>query len=143
MENFTPIASTLGGLLIGLASIMVLRVHGRVAGISGICGSLLRPTSGDIGWRAGFTLGLIATGAAAAALFPSYVSVAGAPALGLTALAGVLVGFGTRLGNGCTSGHGVCGISRLSRRSIVATMTFMGTAAITVFVLRHVLSGGA
>ncbi|MDD9933980.1 MAG: YeeE/YedE family protein [Myxococcales bacterium] len=143
MESFTPIASTVGGVLIGLASIMVLRIQGRVAGISGICGSLLRPSRGDVGWRVGFTLGLIASGAAALLLSPAHVSTAGAPTLALTAVAGVLVGFGTRLGNGCTSGHGVCGISRLSRRSIVATATFMAVAGVMVFVTRHLLGGGA
>lgn len=143
MESFTPIASTLGGLLIGLASIMVLRIEGRIAGISGICGSLLRPTRGDIAWRVGFTLGLVATGVVAALAFPASVAVTGVPTIGLVVLAGLLVGFGTRLGNGCTSGHGVCGISRLSRRSLVATATFMGMAGLTVFVMRHLLAGGA
>lgn len=141
MENFTPISSAVGGILIGLASILVLRIQGRVAGISGICGSLLRPTRGDISWRVGFVLGLLSAGVTAAAFAPGAVDLAGAPALPWVALAGLLVGFGTRLGNGCTSGHGVCGVSRLSRRSIVATATFMAAGAATVFVMRHVLGG--
>jgi uncharacterized membrane protein YedE/YeeE len=143
VENFTPLESALGGILIGLASIMVLRIQGRVAGISGICGSLLRPAQGDIAWRVGFTGGLLLTGLLAGILWPSTVDTSGVPAGGLIVLAGLLVGFGTRLGNGCTSGHGVCGISRASRRSIAATLTFMATGAGTVFVMRHLLGGGA
>ena len=140
MENFTPVASALGGALIGLASILVLRVQGRVAGISGICGSLLRPTRGDVGWRVAFVLGLLAAGAFALVQAPGAVSLAGAPDLPWVAVAGLLVGFGTRLGNGCTSGHGVCGVSRLSRRSIVATATFMLAGGTTVFVTHHLLA---
>jgi uncharacterized membrane protein YedE/YeeE len=143
MENFTPIASSFGGILIGVASILVLKAQGRVAGVSGICGSLLRPTRGDVSWRVAFTAGLLIVGALARWLAPASVSVAAAPSLAWIAIAGLLVGFGTRLGNGCTSGHGVCGISRLSKRSIVATLTFMAAASATVFVTRHLAGGGS
>jgi hypothetical protein len=139
---FTPLASLLGGILIGLASAGVLWFHGRVAGVSGICGSLFRPTPGDTAWRAAFVFGLVATGAIGASGFPASFAVAGVPSTPWLVAAGLLVGFGTRLGNGCTSGHGVCGVSRLSPRSLAATMTFMLTAAVTVFVARHLLRGG-
>jgi len=119
-----------GGALIGLASAMVLLVHGRIAGISGILGRALDPDAGRT-FRIGFLTGLIATGAIAWAAAPSAFG-AGVRGLPTLALAGVLVGIGTTLGNGCTSGHGVCGVSRLSARSIVATATFLLTAAITV-----------
>lgn len=142
-DNFTPVSSTLGGILVGLAAASILFSQGRVAGVSGICGSLLQPARGDFGWRLAFTLGLLGTGAVAAAHYPSSVAVAGLPGLPTVAIAGVLVGFGTRLGNGCTSGHGVCGVSRLSKRSIVATVTFILVAAATVFVVRHTAGGGA
>lgn len=124
----------LGGALIGLAASLVLLGNGRIAGISGIVGSLL--TAGrEKGWQIAFLTGLLSAGAVLAWLSPS--SFAPPPrALWLLALAGLLVGFGTRIGNGCTSGHGVCGISRLSVRSLVATATFMGAAILTVLVLR-------
>jgi len=138
----TPGASLLGGLLIGLASAGILIAQGRVAGVSGICGSLFKPVAGDTAWRVGFVAGLLAVGAVGVRVVPSAFSMAGTPALPAVVVAGLLVGFGTRLGNGCTSGHGVCGVSRLSRRSISATLTFIATAALAVFVTRHVLSGG-
>ena len=142
MQDLTVISSSIGGVMIGLASASVLILQGRVAGVSGICGSLLRPVAGDISWRVGFIVGLMAVGLVGAQLFPAAFSMAGAPAPNLVVVAGLLVGFGTRLGNGCTSGHGVCGISRLSRRSIAATLTFMASGAATVFVMRHLLGGG-
>jgi uncharacterized membrane protein YedE/YeeE len=142
MENFTPIASSLGGALLGLASVLVLVSQRRVAGVSGICGALLSPSPGDVSWRVAFTVGLLATGAAAAVLFPAAVASDGVPALPWVALAGVLVGFGTRLGNGCTSGHGVCGISRFSLRSFAATLTFMFTGGLTVWVWKLVSGAG-
>ena len=140
--HFTPLPSLLGGVLIGLASATVLLFQGRVAGVGGICGSLLRPAPGDTAWRCAFVTGLIATGLAGAPTFPGSFAVVGTPSLPWLVAAGLLVGFGTRLGNGCTSGHGVCGISRWSKRSLAATATFMATAALTVFVLRHLLGGG-
>ena len=139
-STFTPLSSLVGGLLIGLASAGLLLFHGRIAGISGILGGALERRAGDIGWRVSFLVGLIATGAVWSALFPEAyaVTIVRSPlALGV---AGVLVGVGTRIGNGCTSGHGVCGLGRLSRRSLVATLTFMATAALTVF-LTHLLLG--
>lgn len=143
METFTPISALVGGVLIGLASGAVLVFQRRIAGISGICGALLSPVRGDVAWRVAFTVALVATGLVLARVVPAQLDLSALPSLGLVAVAGVLVGFGTRLGNGCTSGHGVCGIARLSRRSIVATLTFMATAAATVFVMRHVLGGAS
>ena len=139
MTEFTPWTSLLGGILVGLASAGVLFTQGRVAGVSGICGALLPPKGGDWGWRVAFVVGMLGTGALLSPRYPDAFSTAGLPSAGWLVLAGLLVGFGTRLGNGCTSGHGVCGVGRLSRRSIVATATFMLTAGITVFVMRHLL----
>jgi hypothetical protein len=133
----------LGGALIGLASAGVLLTQGRVAGVGGICGGLLRrPAPGESLWRLGFVAGLVAFGLTGSRLLPESFSLAGAPDAPWIIVAGLLVGFGTCLGNGCTSGHGVCGIARLSRRSMVATLTFMATAALTVLLTRHALSGG-
>ncbi len=143
MENFTPLASTLGGLLIGAAAALVLHGLGRIAGISGIFGGLLFRKAGDLAWRIAFVLGLVVGGAVMARLRPElFEAVAVTPgSLVLVAAAGLLVGFGTRMGNGCTSGHGVCGLSRLSPRSLVATVTFMTTGGITVFLSQHVFGG--
>ena len=139
MSQFTPIASLIGGALIGLSTSTLLLFNGRIAGISGIFGGLLVPRKGDVAWRASFLAGLLAAGLVLAALVPSAFPKEPLRPLGLVALAGLLVGFGTRLGNGCTSGHGVCGISRLSARSTVATLSFMAAGAVTVFVTRHLL----
>jgi hypothetical protein len=142
MSGFTPIAGLVGGALIGLAAAGLLLTDGRIAGISGILGRSLAPVRGDIAWRLAFLAGLPA-GAALVALLFSVSGARGALASepGLVVAGGLLVGVGTQLGNGCTSGHGVCGIARGSRRSIVATLTFMTTAALTVFVVRHLLGG--
>ena len=135
---FTPWSALTGGVLIGVAVAMFLLLNGRIAGISGVVGGLLRPARGDIAWRAAFVAGLIA-----APLL--YALAAPPPALhidakyGAVLLAGLLVGVGTRLGSGCTSGHGVCGLSRLSLRSLVATLAFMGAGFATVFMTRHLL----
>ena len=128
-----------GGLLIGLASAGLLLLNGRVAGISGIYAGLFEPRRGDRAWRALFIAGLVAGAAAVSLLRPGtfQFDVVRPPALILAA--GVLVGFGTRVANGCTSGHGICGVSRFSPRSLVATATFMAAGALTVFVVRHVL----
>ena|SRR5690349_18899821 len=135
---FTPMPALAGGLLIGLAAAMLVLFNGRIAGISGIIGGLLRPAGGDWGWRIAFVLGLV--GAPAVFLcfrsLPGAVIDASGPAL---AAAGLLVGLGTRYGSGCTSGHGVCGLSRLSPRSLVATVAFMIAGFVTVFVLRHLV----
>jgi hypothetical protein len=141
MEGFTPVPSLLGGVLIGLAASGLLAIDGRVAGISGIVGGLLRPRGGDVAWRVAFIAGLLAAGIVLGAVDPSTLALTGAPPLAVVGLAGLLVGFGTRLGSGCTSGHGVCGISRGSPRSIAATITFMLTGAITVWLTRACLGG--
>lgn len=141
MENFTPIASTIGGLLIGLSAAMMLLFNGRIAGISGIFRGVIQPKEGDFGWRAAFIGGLVVGGAILFAAMPAMFEVSIDRSLIAVAAAGVLVGFGTRLGNGCTSGHGVCGLSRFSARSLVATVSFMGAGAITVFVVNHLLGG--
>jgi hypothetical protein len=137
--NFTPYAALAGGALIGLGSTLLMLANGRIAGISGIAGGLLQPAPGEIGWRVAFLVGLI-LGPAAVGLAGGVVPVPTfqTDTLGMIA-AGLLVGFGTRLGAGCTSGHGVCGLARLAPRSLVATLTFMGVAVATVFVVRHVL----
>lgn len=136
--TFTPWASLLGGGLIGLSAAVLIVFNGRIAGISDIVGRLLPPwgRDGGLAGRALFVAGLIA----APLLFETggyAIEQTVSPKLGLLALAGVLVGFGTIIGNGCTSGHGVCGLARLSPRSLVATLVFMATAVVTVFVTRH------
>ena len=129
-----------GGVLIGLAATVLLWLNGRIAGISGIVSGVLLPKPGDSAWRVAFLVGLIAAGGLYMAMVP------GAPLprtdfsrAGLV-LAGLLVGFGTRMGNGCTSGHGVCGLGRLSLRSLAAVVTFMATAIVTTFLIRHAWS---
>lgn len=141
---FTPLPSLLGGLLIGLGAAALLLGYGRIAGISGILGDALSARDGQVGWRLLFLGGLVGGGVLLAALapaaFPAAGSSAAPAAIARLAVAGLLVGVGTRLGAGCTSGHGVCGLGRLSLRSLAAVMTFMATGALTVFVLRHVLA---
>ncbi len=138
-NNFTPWASLAGGILLGLASAIFILVNGRILGISGIIGGLLRPKTDDAGWRIAFVLGMLA-----APLL--YMLVAGPVSAtvnagwGTMVLAGLLVGVGTRYGSGCTSGHGVCGLSRLSPRSLAATLAFMGAGFAIVFLMRHVLA---
>ena len=136
--NFTPWASLSGGLLIGLAAALFILFFGRVLGISGIVGGLLRPGAGDVGWRVAFILGIFAAPWVWLLLAdPVNVTIeANTPTL---IIAGLLVGLGTRFGSGCTSGHGVCGLSRLSPRSLVATLGFMATGLITVYIVRHAL----
>ncbi|NBT78407.1 MAG: YeeE/YedE family protein [Betaproteobacteria bacterium] len=136
--HFTPWGSLGGGLLLGLASALFILVNGRILGISGILGGLLAPRSGDIAWRLSFLGGMAVAPFAAAFLFPFAVTAPRIDAGYLTiAIAGLLVGFGTRYGSGCTSGHGVCGLSRLSPRSLVSTLTFMGAGFLIVYVVRH------
>ncbi len=141
METFTPLSSALGGALIGLAAALMLFGLGRIAGISGIFGGLLLPKLGDVGWRLSFVLGLVLGGALMFQIAPAMFAVHIDRSLATIVVAGLLVGVGTRMGNGCTSGHGVCGISRLSPRSLVATVTFMATGALTVFLALHVFGG--
>ena len=136
--SFTPWRALAGGILIGIAAALFVLLNGRIAGISGVLGGLMAPKKGDIAWRSAFLVGLVSA-PVIFALFaapPTSRIDAGTEAL---ALAGLLVGIGTRYASGCTSGHGVCGISRLSPRSVVATFAFMGSGFVTVFVLRHLL----
>ena len=137
--NFTPWASLAGGLLIGLATAMLLLFNGRIAGISGIVGSLLRPVKGDVWWRVAFILGLIVASFVygLVALLPNVMVDADMATL---IVAGLLVGVGTRYGSGCTSGPGICGISRLYLRSLVAPLLFLLSGFVTVFVFRHLLN---
>ena len=136
--HFTPIAALLGGLLIGAAAALFMLVNGRIAGVSGIIGGILRPVAGNVLWRFAFVFGLIL----APVLYGTFATLpeiqvdSGYP---LLIVAGLLVGIGTRYGAGCTSGHGICGISRLSPRSVVATLLFVSSGMATVFVLRHLL----
>lgn len=135
---FTPWSSLAGGVLIGIAAAMFALLNGRVAGISGVLGGLLKPARGDMAWRVAFVLGLLSAPLVylLIAEVPRPQIDASSPAL---ILAGLLVGVGTRYGSGCTSGHGVCGLSRFSPRSLAATAAFMGAGFLTVFVTRHLL----
>jgi uncharacterized membrane protein YedE/YeeE len=143
MENFTPVLSSIGGVLIGLSASILLLFNGRIAGISGIYNGLLSPKAGEVGWRFAFVGGLVLGGLALSLVVPSLFAVDYDRTLPMVAIAGLVVGFGVRLGSGCTSGHGVCGISRLSPRSLVATVTFMFTGAVTVFLVRSFFGGAA
>ena len=136
--HFTPWASLAGGILIGLATALLLLANGRVAGISGILGGLLRPSRGDIAWRVTFILGLFVAPLAWLTMRAMPPAPIDHSPLRL-AVSGQLVGIGTRFGNGCTSGHGVCGIARLSPRSLLATACFLAAGFATVFIMRHVL----
>lgn len=126
----------LGGVLIGLASSLLLLLKGRVFGISGILSGVLVPNQGETAWRLAVLLGLVSAGAVLAVFYPSAFALEVSPSLSRYVAAGLLVGFGTTLGSGCTSGHGVCGMSRLSPRSIVATLIFMGAGILTVWLVR-------
>lgn len=139
-QAFTPWSSLAGGLLIGLAAALFALFNGRIAGISGILGGLLLSPSPDRLWRVAFLAGMI--GAPGIwMLFHSLPALTINAGFGMIVLAGLLVGFGTRYGSGCTSGHGVCGLSRLSPRSLVATLGFMAAGFVTVFIIRHLLGG--
>ena len=137
-SNFTPWSSLAGGLLIGLAAALFLLLNGRIAGISGILGGLLRPAAGDVAWRVAFILGLVGAPLLFQLFSPLPAVQVDADTATLVA-AGLLVGVGTRYGSGCTSGHGVCGLSRLSPRSLVATVAFMAAGFVTVFIVRHLI----
>lgn len=138
MENFTPFSALIGGTLIGLSVAMMILFNGRIAGISGVSGGLLTATGNDLVWRLVFLLGLIGGAMFIDHWLPMNSSSKVDTPLWLLISGGFLVGFGSRLGNGCTSGHGVCGIARLSGRSVIATLTFMGSAALTVYIMRHI-----
>ena len=141
--HFTPWASLTGGLMLGVASAMFILLNGRILGISGILGGLMPPKVGDTWWRVAFLLGMFAAPTVFHAVMPvEWVTAPRIEAGELSVIgAGLLVGIGTRYASGCTSGHGVCGLSRLSPRSLVATLSFMGAGFLMVYVLRHVLQG--
>ena len=141
MANFTPLSAAIGGALIGLSAVLLMLLAGRIAGISGIFGGLLNPRSGEIGWRIAFIAGLIVApllaGLIGHGMHPPQMPASWA----VIVAAGLLVGFGTRLAGGCTSGHGICGMARLSARSIAATVIFMAVAVATVALAHHVFGG--
>jgi len=140
-QHFTPWASLIGGLLLGVASAAFILINGRILGISGILGGLLPPKVGDISWRVAFLLGMLAAPTVLMALAPA--GFASEPRIDAgfwtVIVAGLLVGIGTRYASGCTSGHGVCGLSRMSPRSLVATLSFMGAGFFTVYIVRHIV----
>lgn len=151
MENFTPFSALIGGLFIGAASVLLLLATGRIAGISGIAGQILPYKASETPWRLAFVIGLVAAPIAVYLLSSGmYLFTGTAPSLSptitfqaspwLLALAGLLVGFGTRLGSGCTSGHGICGMARLSKRSLAATLTFILFGVATLYVARHIFT---
>ena len=139
MDNFTPVSAIVGGALIGTSAALFLVLTGRVAGISGILGGLIYSAPNERSWRLAFLAGMFVAPLIYVAFGGVLPPVAIAVPIWLLIVAGVIVGFGSRLGAGCTSGHGVCGIGRGSPRSLVATVTFMATAILTVFITRHVL----
>ncbi|MEP1209635.1 MAG: YeeE/YedE family protein [Rhizobiaceae bacterium] len=146
MTEFTPLASAFGGALIGLSAVMLLALNGRIAGISGISVGVLPPwgerlANGDMAWRIAFLVGLLAAPILVQAVSGEPIAQTVSTNVGLMVVAGLVTGFGAVYGGGCTSGHGVCGMSRLSMRSIIGTMTFMATAFVTLFVMRHVVGG--
>ena len=140
MEGFTPLLSSIGGTLIGLAAVALLLINGRIAGISGIVDGVLHPKQNDTLWRVLFVAGLLTGAALLRWLHPEALEVRIDVPLYMVLIGGFLVGIGTRIGNGCTSGHGVCGVGRLARRSIVASAVFFTTAVVTSYLLRHGLT---
>jgi uncharacterized membrane protein YedE/YeeE len=139
MENFTPVSALVGGGLIGAAASLLLLLNGRVAGISGIVGNLVQSATGENTWRVAFVVGLIVGPLVYDAATRAPVTITVDAPLPVLIAAGLLVGFGTRLGSGCTSGHGVCGLARFSPRSLAATAIFLATAGLTLFVARHLV----
>jgi len=139
MQDFTPVSALIGGAMIGTAAAMFVVLNGRVAGVSGILGGLLQPARGELAWRLAFLSGLLLAPLVYSTFGGALPPIALEKPLGLLALSGLLVGFGARLGSGCTSGHGVCGIGRGSARSLAATAVFITTAVLTVFVTRHLV----
>jgi uncharacterized membrane protein YedE/YeeE len=143
MENFTPYSALAGGALIGLASALLMLLIGRIAGISGIIGNVFPPyKSGDVGWSLFFLVGLLLGPLSSRLIDSNSADIRIDTPLPVLIIAGLLVGYGTGLGGGCTSGHGVCGMARLSPRSIAATLVFMIVAGITVYIVRHVVGAG-
>ena len=141
MANFTPISAAIGGALIGLSAVLLMLLNGRIAGVTGVFAGLIDPLANDRAWRATFIVGLIVAPLSAALLGYSIPAPHMPTSFMTIAVAGLLVGFGTRLSNGCTSGHGICGIARLSPRSITATVIFMVAAIVVVALTRHVVGG--
>ncbi|NKB51852.1 MAG: YeeE/YedE family protein [Rhizobiaceae bacterium] len=144
MTEFTPWASAFGGALIGLSAVLLLALNGRIAGISGISSAVLPPwggriANGDMAWRLAFIAGLLAAPLVVQMVSGEPIEQTVSGNIGLMVVAGLVTGFGAVYGGGCTSGHGVCGMSRLSMRSILATLTFMATAFVTLFVMRHIV----
>jgi uncharacterized membrane protein YedE/YeeE len=139
VENFTPVSGLIGGLLIGIATAMLLLLNGRIGGISGIVGGLLATRTSEVVWRAVFVAGLLLGAFVYVLATGATIPVKMQASLPVLVVAGLLVGFGTRLGSGCTSGHGLCGIARFSKRSIAATAVFFGVAILTVYPTHHVL----
>ena len=139
MTAFTPISALVGGVMIGLSATMLYVIIGRIAGISGIVGGLLKPTANEWPWRLAFVIGLVMAPPLFDASGGEVPSIEITPSVGLLILGGLLVGFGTRLGSGCTSGHGACGLARLSPRSLAATAAFLMAGLATVFVVRHMV----
>ena len=139
--SFTPVPSLLGGMILGVAAALYVFLHGRILGISGIVSGLLHPQAGDSAWRLSLVLGLLSAPFLALLFFGIYPVIEIDSDWLAIGIAGLLVGFGAQYGSGCTSGHGICGLSRLSPRSLVATLAFMSAGFITVFVLRHVIGG--
>jgi uncharacterized protein len=141
MANFTPVSAFVGGALIGLAALILVLFNGRLAGISGIIGGAVQAPRDDLVWRAAFVAGLVAAPLVYAAADGEISPATAVVPPATLAVAGLIVGFGTRLGNGCTSGHAVCGLARLSPRGLVATLVFMAAAFGTVFLTRHAIGG--
>ncbi|ENL4769270.1 YeeE/YedE family protein [Vibrio parahaemolyticus] len=139
MLNVIPWESLFGGILLGTSATILLLVNGKIAGISGIMNGIMSPKKGDYSWRLLFAVGMIAGGLISVLMLGVAVPSTANLSLGMVIAAGLLVGIGTRLGNGCTSGHGICGMGRLSKRSIVATCVFMAVAGLTVFVRLHLV----
>ncbi|WP_117234029.1 YeeE/YedE family protein [Vibrio maerlii] len=139
MFEVIPWSSLFGGILLGISAVLLLLFNGKVAGISGVLNGLLANTSGDRSWRALFLIGLLVGGGVAIPLLDLAIPQFEQTSMLTFVVAGLLVGIGTRIGNGCTSGHGICGMGRLSKRSIVATLTFMAVAAVTVFIRLHLI----
>ncbi|HHI4989392.1 hypothetical protein CGG83_12355 [Vibrio parahaemolyticus] len=139
MLNVIPWESLFGGILLGISATILLLVNGKIAGISGIMNGIMSPKKGDYSWRLLFAVGMIAGGLISVLMLGVAVPSTANLSLGMVITAGLLVGIGTRLGNGCTSGHGICGMGRLSKRSIVATCVFMAVAGLTVFVRLHLV----
>jgi uncharacterized membrane protein YedE/YeeE len=140
MTDFSPWSALAGGALIGAGAVLLMLANGRIMGVAGIVGGALGEGARELGWRLAFILGMVVPGLAMGLSGNLHLQGNGL-GVGLLVVSGVLVGFGTRMGNGCTSGHGICGLARLSPRSLAAVLTFMAVAGVVVFVRRHVLGG--